>query len=137
MNKQTNFSRVQLDLDVSNRLRNLKSRTGLSRNYLCRIGLCYSLREPVPPSPEEYDSEGQELNRYLLLGDDLALYIALTQERLIEEGKDPEKEFYEHFVAHINRGVNQLSGRINNLSDFHDLLPAEANSTENKDAIDS
>jgi hypothetical protein len=77
------------------------------------------------------------LNRYLLLGDNSALYIALTQERLIEEGKDPEKEFYEHFVAHINRGVNQLSGRINNLSDFHDLLPAEANSTENKDAIDS
>ena len=125
MSRGSDFNRVQLDKGVTNRLRNLKARTGLSRNYLCRIGLCYSLREPIPPTPGEYSANGQELDRYLLLGDDAPLYIALTQERLIEEGKDPEGDFYEHFVAHINRGVEQVSGRVSDLTDLYDLIPGD------------
>lgn len=125
MSKGPNFNRVQLDQGVSNRLRNLKARTGLARNYLCRIALCYSLRAPRPPSPAEYNSNGQELARYLLLGDDAPLYIALVQERLIEEGLDPEEDFYDQFVAHINRGVEQLSGRADDLTDLYDLIPGE------------
>jgi DNA sulfur modification protein DndE len=118
------FNRVQLDEDVTNVLRNLKARTGLSRNYLCRIGLCYSLREPIPPSPMEYDANGQELDRFLLLGEDAPLYVALTQQRLIDEDRDPETEFYEQFVAHINRGVEQMAGRVSDLSDLYDLIPS-------------
>ena len=118
------FNRVQLDEDVTNVLRNLKARTGLSRNYLCRIGLCYSLREPIPPSPMEYDANGQELDRFLLLGEDAPLYVALTQQRLIDEDRDPEAEFYEQFVAHINRGVEQMAGRVSDLSDLYDLIPS-------------
>lgn len=123
MSKGPDFNRVKLDKGVTNRLRNLKAKTGLSRNYLCRIGLCYSLREPVPPSPEEYNAAGQELDRYLLLGDDAPLYVALVQERLIEENRDPEDEFYDHFVAHINRGVEQLSGQTSDLTDLYNLIP--------------
>jgi DNA sulfur modification protein DndE len=125
MSRGSDFNRVQLDKGVTNRLRNLKARTGLSRNYLCRIGLCYSLREPIPPSPGEYNANGQELDRYLLLGDDAPLYIALTQERLIEEGRDPEEDFYRQFVAHINRGVEQISGRVSDLTDISNLIPAD------------
>jgi len=125
MSRGPDFNRVKLDESVTNKLRMLKGRTGLSRNYLCRIGLCYSLREPVPPSPQEYDADGQELDRYLLLGDDAPLYIALVQERLIEEDRDPEGEFYDQFVAHINRGVEQLSGRVSDLTDIYDLIPEE------------
>jgi DNA sulfur modification protein DndE len=125
MSKGSNFNRVKLDKGVTNRLRNLKGKTGLSRNYLCRLGLCYSLREPVPPSPAEYNAEGQELDRYLLLGDDAPMYVALVQERLIEEDRDPEAEFYEQFVAHINRGVEQISGRISDPSDIYDLIPGD------------
>jgi DNA sulfur modification protein DndE len=125
MSRGSEFNRVQLDKGVTNLLRNLKARTGLSRNYLCRIGLCYSLREPIPPSPGEYNTNGQELDRYLLLGDDAPLYIALTQERLIGEGRDPEGDFYQYFVAHINRGVEQVSGRISDLTDLVDLIPAD------------
>lgn len=125
MSRGTDFNRVKLDESVTNKLRMLKGRTGLSRNYLCRIGLCYSLREPVPPSPQEYDADGQELDRYLLLGDDAPLYIALVQERLIEENRDPEEEFYDQFVAHINRGVEQISGRVSDLTDVYDLIPED------------
>ncbi len=125
MSRGPDFNRVKLDEGVTNKLRMLKGQTGLSRNYLCRIGLCYSLREPVPPSPHEYDSDGQELDRYLLLGDDAPLYIALVQERLIEEDRDPEEEFYDQFVAHINRGVEQVSGRVSDLSDIYGLIPED------------
>lgn len=125
MSRGPDFNRVKLDESVTNKLRMLKGRTGLSRNYLCRIGLCYSLREPVPPSPQEYDADGQELDRYLLLGDDAPLYIALVQERLIEEDRDPEGEFYDQFVAHINRGVEQISGRVSDLTDIYDLIPED------------
>jgi DNA sulfur modification protein DndE len=134
MSKGSDFNRVQLDKGVTNLLRNMKARTGLSRNYLCRIGLCYSLGEPVPPSPEEYNSNGQELDRYLLLGEDAPMYIALTKERLIEENRDPEEEFYDQFVAHINRGVEQMSGRISDLTDIYNLIPADMNAaTESGD----
>jgi DNA sulfur modification protein DndE len=125
MSKGDDFNRVKLDKGVTNLLRQLKGNTGLSRNYLCRIGLCYSLREPISPSPEEYNSEGQELDRYLLLGDDAPLYIALMKERLIQEGKDPNEDFYPQFVAHINRGVEQLSGRTSNLTDMNNLIPGD------------
>lgn len=124
MSEIASFSRVQLDEGVTNKLRSLKGQTGLERNYLCRIALCYSLREPQPVQPSEYDSEGQELNRSLLLGDHDAMYIALTQERLRQEGRDIEEEFYEQFVAHINRGVEQI-GRLSDLSDLYDLIPGD------------
>lgn len=130
MSKGTEFSRVQLDKGVSNHLRRLKGDTGLPRNYLCRIGLCYSLREPRPPAPQSFDSEGQELGRYLLLGDHDPLYIAMVKERLIVEGRDPDEDFYEQFVAHINRGVKQLAGRTSDLTDLYDLIPGELKETQ-------
>lgn len=124
MSSGTNFTRVQLDEGVTNKLRSLKGQTGLARNYLCRIALCYSLREPQPVQSAEYDSEGQELNRSLLLGDHDPMYIALTQERLRQEGRDVEAEFYDQFVAHINRGVEQI-GRVDDLTDLYDLIPGD------------
>lgn len=124
MSSGPNFTRVQLDESVTNKLRSLKGQTGLARNYLCRIALCYSLSESQPVQPSEYDAEGQELNRSLLLGDHDSMYIALTQERLRKEGRDIEDEFYDQFVAHINRGVEQI-GRVNDLTNLHDLIPGQ------------
>lgn len=125
MSNSAEFSRVTLDEGVSNKLRMLKGRTGLSRNYLCRVALCYSLREPQPPQSGEYDAEGQELGRHLLLGENDPVFVALLQERLIQEGRDSDAEFYEQLVAHINRGVEHLAGRIYDLADFYDLLPQD------------
>ena len=117
------FQRVQIGSDATNRLRMLKGQTGLTPNYLCRIGLVYSLNEPRPPSPEEYDSEGQTFNRYTLLGEHDALYMALVKERLIQEGKDPEEDLYDEFVAHLNRGVIRVFGNVDDVTDFYDLIP--------------
>lgn len=119
------FDRIQLGSDATHRLKMLKGRTGLTHNYTCRIGLCYSLNEPRPPSPGEYDSDGLVINRYTLFGEHEALYLALLKERLIQEGKDPEENLYEELVAHLNRGVFRIFGNIKNVSEYYNLIPED------------
>jgi DNA sulfur modification protein DndE len=120
-----NFNRVKLDSNVTNQLDQLKRKTGLTPNYLARIGLCYSLNEQRPPTPESYDTDGQTLNRYTLLGEHDALYMALVRKRMLNENRDPDSELYEYFLAHLNRGVERLSGRVSGLGDLYDLIPGE------------
>lgn len=119
------FNRVQIGTKATNRLQMLKGQTGITPNYLCRIGLCYSLNEPRPPNPGEYNTDGQTFNRYTLLGEHDALYMALLKERMLQEEKDPEEDLYEEFVAHLNRGVNRVFGNISDVSDFYDMVPKE------------
>lgn len=124
-----NFNRITIGNDATNRLKMLKANTGMTPNYLCRIGFCYSLNEPRPPNPEEYDNEGQTFNRYTLLGEHDALYMALLKERLIQEKKDPEEDLYDEFVAHLNRGVIRVHGNVSDLTDLEDLVPGEIKGT--------
>jgi DNA sulfur modification protein DndE len=119
------FNRVQIGTKATNRLQMLKGQTDITPNYLCRIGLCYSLNEPRPPNSGEYNADGQTFNRYTLLGEHDALYMALLKERMLQEGKDPEEDLYEEFVAHLNRGVNRVFGNISDVSDFYDMVPKE------------
>jgi len=119
------FNRITIGDKATNRLQMLQANTGMTPNYLCRIGLCYSLNEPRPPNPEEYNSDGQTFNRYTLLGEHDTLYMALVKERLIQEGKDLEEDLYEEFVAHLNRGVIRAFGNVRDLTDFDDLMPGE------------
>lgn len=127
-----NFNRITIGSDATHRLKMLKGRTELTPNYLCRIGFCYSLNEPRPPNPNEYDTEGQTFNRYTLLGEHDALYMALLKERMIQENKDPEEDLYEEFVAHLNRGVIRMFGNVDDLTDLQDLIPREIKGTEAK-----
>jgi len=120
-----NFNRITIGNKATNRLQMLQANTGMTPNYLCRIGFCYSLNEPRPPNPEEYDNDGQTFNRYTLLGEHDALYMALLKERMIQENKDPEEELYEEFVAHLNRGVIRAFGNVRDLTDLEDLVPGE------------
>lgn len=119
------FNRVRLDSGVTNRLQILQQNTGLTPNYLARVGLCYSLREPRPPNPAEYDTDGKAINRFTLLGEHDALYVALVRKRMLNEGREPDEELYDYFLAHLNRGVDTLSGRVSDLTDFQELLPDE------------
>lgn len=124
------FNRVTLGSDATHRLKMLKGRTGLTHNYSCRIGLCYSLREPRPPNPGEYDTDGLTINRYTLLGEHEPLYIALVKERLIQEGKDPDEDLYEELIAHLNRGVIRIFGNVDELDEYYTLLPEEVKPAE-------
>ena len=119
------LNRVQIDESVSYKLRNLGQSTGLTPNYIARIGLMYSLGADRPPSMEEYDTDGKEFNRYTLLGEHDALYIALVQKRMLNEGYDPDSELESYFLAHLNRGIETLSGNISDLGDLYNLIPKE------------
>lgn len=119
------LNRVQIDEDVTYKLRNLGKATGMTPNYIARIGLTYSLGEQQPPSLEEYDTGGKEFNRYTLLGDHDALYIALVKKRMINENYDPDDQLEEYFLAHLNRGIETLSGRISDLTDLYEIMPGE------------
>ena len=119
------LNRVRIDGSVSYKLQNLGRATGMTPNYIARIGLTYSLGEQQPQSLDEYDTDGKEFNRYTLLGDNDSLYIALVKKRMLNEGHDPDEELEDYFLAHLNRGIETLSGRISDLTDLYDLMPGE------------
>lgn len=117
------FTKIRLTKDASNRLRFLAGRTGLTPNLLCRIGFCISLEEPKVPNPDEFAEEEREFNRYTLLGEYDALFMALLRQRMFHDGLEPE-EAEGQFRAHLNRGISLLQQRVRNVSDLAALVPA-------------
>lgn len=117
------WNRLRLSSDLTYRLRNLKGRTGLTPNLLCRVGFCLSLREPRIPDPDRYDEDGQELNRTTLVGEWDGLVESLLRSRLVADGLDVERDFYSQLRAHMNRGAEMACDRIKNLPDVLALVP--------------
>ena len=117
------FNRLYVGEDVDLRLRQLKARTGLTPNLLCRLGFCLSLAERGIPDPYLY-SEGQtrEFNRYTLTGQWDIFFFALLRERLIQDRLNPEADLEAYFKAHLSRGVLMLSQRLKALEDLADLV---------------
>mgnify|MGYP001254179076 CR=1 FL=1 len=117
------FNRIYVGEDVDLRLRQLKARTGLTPNLLCRLGFCLSLAEQGIPDPYLY-SEGQtrEFNRYTLTGQWDIFFFALLRERLIQDRLNPEADLEAYFKAHLSRGVLMLSQRLKALEDLADLV---------------
>jgi len=103
----------------------LKGRTGLTPNILCRIGFSLSLRDPIVPKPENYDEDGQEINRYTLMGEWDKFFIALLKERLLKDGLDLKEDLFPQLRAHINRGAISLYDKVKTIEDFQELLPKD------------
>ena len=116
------FTKIRLTKDASNRLRFLAGRTGLTPNLLCRMGFCLSLEEPKVPNPDEFAEEEREFNRYTLLGEYDALYIALLRQRLHQDGLNVD-ELEGYFRAHLNRGITLLQQRVRSVADLASLVP--------------
>jgi len=123
-----NFNRVRISKGSTTRLQQLKGKTGITPNILLRMAFCYSLNDPKIPNPDEYDEEGQELNRWTLTGEWDSFFIALMKERCVHDGLDYNLELFKQFRAHLNRGVYGIFSRIKDLSDIQNLLPV--NNTE-------
>jgi DNA sulfur modification protein DndE len=117
------FNRIYVDEDVDQRLRNLKARTGLTPNLLCRLGYCLSLAEKNTPDPLLYaEGQGREFNRYTLTGQWDIFFFALLRERLEQDGLNTEANIESHFKAHLSRGVLMLYQRLKNLEDLADIV---------------
>lgn len=120
------LNRIYVSEEIDLRLRNLKARTGLTPNLLCRLGFCLSLAEPGVPDPQLYaDGQAREFNRYTLTGQWDLFFFSLLRERLLQDDLDPEMELEPQFKAHLSRGVLLLYQRLKNLEDLSDMV-AEA-----------
>ena len=117
------LQRIPFTEEADSRLRLLKSRTGITPNILCRIGLCLSLEEPGLPAilPKDF-KQGREINRYTLLGKDDLIYVSLLMIWLMKKNIS-FSEVNDMFLAHINRGVEILAARIKSVSDLMYLEP--------------
>lgn len=117
------LNRIYVDEQIENRLRMMKSRTGLTPNLVCRLALCLSLSEKGTPDITLYSSsQAREFNRYTLLGEWDPLFLALLRERLVSDGLDPVAHLEEQLKAHISRGVMLLTQRVKQLEDLADLI---------------
>ena len=114
------LTKLKLTTEASNKLRALAGRTKMTPNLLCRLGFSLSLAEPRVPDPEVYPEEEREFNRYTLLGEHDAIYVALLRERCVQDGL-VDFLLEDYFRAHMNRGVDLLSRRIKTLSDLAEV----------------
>lgn len=115
------LTKLRLTKDSSNRLRYLAGKTGLAPNLLCRLGFCLSLNDASLPNPADYPEEDREFNRYTLLGEYDALFVALLRQRCHEDGVQVS-ELPIFFRAHVNRGIALLQRRVKNLAGILELF---------------
>lgn len=115
--------KIQLDESSTQVLKTMKGRTGLTHQYLCRLGFCLSLNEPGHPDPTSYDERGIEFNRYTLTGEWDRLFVAYLREWIALEEPAPGKDESAWFRAHINRGLTLLQRRVRTLADVTQLVP--------------
>ena len=121
------FGRVTTSSRVSRNLGILKTKTGLTPNISLRFAFCMSLKDPSIPNPDEYNQDGSELAPAVLFGAHESIYLALMINRLKKDGLDPEIYLHKMTRAHLNRGATALWPRINDLSDFYELVKDEQN----------
>lgn len=119
------LNRIRVSLKSKNLLGSMQTRTGLTPNILARFAICMSIKEKSVPNIEEYDDNGSEFTPNVLYGEHEPLYLALMINRLKNDKLDPELYLNKMVRAHLNRGVIALTSRINDLSDFYELVKEE------------
>lgn len=103
----------------------LKRKTGLTPNILSRFAICLSLKDPSMPNSEEFDEKGTEMSPTVLFGEHEKMFMALILNRLHKDKLEPPLYLQKMTRAHLNRGVIALYPRLNNLSDFYELVKEE------------
>lgn len=117
------MTRLRVCQEVDQRLSQLKARTGLTPNLLCRLGFCLSLNDPIVPDPDSYPPDSnREINRYTLTGEWDDYFVALLRERCIHDNLDLETDLEDQFRAHVNRGVLTLYLRVKHLGDLERVV---------------
>ena len=115
--------KLKISGELTQKLRTLKTRTGLTPNILCRIGFCISLNEPGLPDTRKQPDDGMEFNRYTLTGQYDILFLSLLKERCLEdEISVNDSNIFLYFLAHLNRGIYLIYNRVKSLSDLKKML---------------
>lgn len=119
------FNRVRMSTRAQNHYGQLKHKTGLTINVLSRFGICLSLKDPSIPNPDEFDEKGMEILPSVLFGEYENMFMALMLKRLERDNLSPELYLHKMLRAHLNRGGAALYPRINDLSDFYQMIKEE------------
>ena len=119
------FSQITISTRGTNMLSSLKHKTGLTPNISLRFAICMSLKDRSVPNPDEFNKGGSKLEPDVLFGKHEQIYLALMLNRLKVDRLDPELYLNEMTRAHLNRGVIALMPRINDLSNFYELVKEE------------
>lgn len=115
------LKRITFSQDADAILRMMKARTGITPNVLCRIGLCLSLDEAGRPRRiDRRQHPAREINRFTLMGEYDTALVALLRTRAVQDGVKDSLD--EEFLAHLNRGIQLLTGRVKALEDIASLI---------------
>lgn len=100
--------RLRTSTKCQKTLEDLKQRTNITPNILCRYAIGLSLLEETPVVLDKVkDTNGQEFNRQVLTGQYDAIFRAL----IIQKAEKPltDEEYFPAYIkAHIERGVELL-----------------------------
>ena len=123
--KKLQFSRYRFSYRTQMLFGSLKHKTGLGINVLARYAICLSLKDPSIPNPDEFDERGMELVPSILFGEHENIYMALMLDRLHKDKLDPKVYLHKMTRAHFNRGAAALFPRIQDLTDFSNIIQQE------------
>ena len=112
------LSKIRLSRDTTLRVRQVKTRTGLTPNVLCRVGICVSMEDGTVPNAAQYDDDGMEFNRYTLTGEFDTELMALFRQWCEKHSVSSENEQRDLFRAHLNQGVVILHARVQSIADL-------------------
>ena len=119
------FNLITVSTRSTRILSDLRSKTGLTPNISARFAICMSLKDRSVPNPDEFNKGGSKFEPNILFGKHEQIYLALMLNRLKVDRLDPELYLNEMTRAHLNRGVIALRPRINDLSNFYELVKEE------------
>ena len=107
-------NRFRISHRATETLKQIKGRTGVTPNILCRMALVLSLREGQQAGIRKVELDGSEFNTPTLFGD-----LPLAYECLIRQvhGSLDGKEIQQIVAAHIDAGVDHLK-RVRTLADL-------------------
>ena len=119
------FNQIAVSTRSTRILSDLKIKTGLTSNISARFAICMSLKDRSVPNPDEFNKGGSKFEPDVLFGKHEQIYLALMLNRLKVDRLDPELYLNEMTRAHLNRGLIALGPRINDLSNFYELVKEE------------
>lgn len=100
--------RLRTSVKCQKTLEDLKQRTNITPNILCRYAISLSILEDTPVDINKVkDTNGQEFNRQILTGH----YDSIFKAMIVQKEKEPlsDEEYFPVYIkAHIERGVELL-----------------------------
>lgn len=118
-------NRIRLPQDVTEVLKQMKGRTGVTPNILCRIALVMSLNDGARPDVAALDVQGLEFNSYTLFGPHALVYYSFIRQLYgqLEDGRLEELVSF-----HIYDGLKRLR-TVRSIADLIDVsaTPYSAN----------